>query len=189
MFFYEDNFEPIIISAYANGEFTNISIVSDKLSSISAELEMTVCDFNGKELQRKLVPVSLKSNSVTKLVNEKTKDLTQNVNGNYLTLKLKTKNALVAQNIYFFTQPKNLELSKPNIISKIEKGNNVWNISLRTNVLSKNIYLNFPYTEGFFSDNYFDLLPGEEYKIRFSPTDKTAKLPPLSLMSLVDSYN
>ncbi|NDP21283.1 MAG: glycoside hydrolase family 2 protein [Paludibacter sp.] len=183
------SFEPIIISAYSNAEFTNISIVSDRLSNISAQLEMTVCNFNGKVLQHKSVPVMLKSNSVTKLANEKTKDLTQNSNGNYLILKLKANNTTLAQNIFFFAQPKNLDLTKPKIISKIEKCNKEWNISLKTNVLAKNIYLNFPDTEGFFSDNYFDLLPGEEYKITFTPNNKTAKLPPLSLMSLVDSYN
>ncbi|MBK7476670.1 MAG: hypothetical protein IPI11_11890 [Haliscomenobacter sp.] len=42
-------------------------------------------------------------------------------------------------------------------------------IRLKADRLAKNVYLDFPEAEGFFSDNYFDLLPGETVEVGFTP--------------------
>lgn len=183
------SFEPVIISAWKTDDNTNISIVSDKLNDIQAQLELKVCDFSGKVLQTRTLPVTVKANAVTKVLTEPTAQLTGNVDGTYLFCCLKSKDAVLAEQTYFFTQPKNLQLTRPTIISTVEKKGEEWIITLKSNVLAKNIYLDFAGIEGFFSDNYFDVLPGKEYKVTFTPTDKSLTPAKLVLMSLVDSYN
>jgi len=95
---------------------------------------------------------------------------------------------LMAKKTYFFTQPKNLTLTKPNIVTKVEKKNSLWVVSLKTDYLAKDLYLNFPGIEGFFSDNYFDLIPGKERIITFIPKDKKLSPIKIELTSLIDSY-
>ena len=90
---------------------------------------------------------------------------------------------------YFFTQPKNLNLTKPVITSTVDKQDKNWLITLKTDVLAKNVYLNFDGIEGFFTDNYFDLVPGMEHKIVFTPKDNSMKPKKMDLISLFDSYN
>ena len=183
------SFEPIIISAWVKGENTAIAIVSDKLKDIPAQLEMNVCDFTGKVLQTRKIDITVKANAVTNVLTEPTAGFTNNVAGTYLSFSLKSAEGELASKTYFFTQPKNLQLTKPNLISAVEKKGEDWVITIKSDVLAKNIYLNFPGIEGFFSDNYFDVLPGKEYKVIFSPKDKSQVPIKLETVSLVDSYN
>ena len=183
------SFEPVIISAWVKGENTSIAIVSDKLNDIPAQLEMSICDFTGKVLQNSNLLITVKANSVTSVLTVPTAKFTDNVGGTYLYFSLKSKAGTLSTKTYYFTQPKNLQLTKPTIQSKVEKKGEDWNITLKSDVLAKNIYLNFAGIEGFFSDNYFDLLPGKEYKVIFKPKQKSKAQYKLELMSLVDSYN
>ena len=182
------SFESVILSAYAKGENTCITIISDKLTDISAQLEMKVCDFSGKVLQTRNIPVLVKANAVSPIWNELTSKLTNNLKGTYLSFSLRSKDGEVTKKTYFFTQPKNLQLAKPSIISNVVKKNSKWEITLKSNILAKNIYFNFVGVEGFFSDNYFDMLPGNEYNVSFTPKDNSLSPPKLEFISLVDSY-
>jgi len=182
------SFEPIIISVFSKSDSTSISIVSDKLTRISAQLEISTCDFSGKVLQTQFLPVIVNPNGVTSVSTQQTSKLTNNPNGTYLSLSLRVKDQIVTKKTYFFTQPKNLTLTKPNIITKIEKKNLSWVVSLKTDYLAKDLYLNFPGVEGSFSDNYFDLIPGKERIITFIPKDKKMLPSSIELISLVDSY-
>jgi len=106
-----------------------------------------------------------------------------------LSFSLKSNEKELTTKTFFFTQPKNLQLSKPNIVSNIVKKDESWEITLNSDMLAKNVYLNFAGIEGFFSDNYFDLLPGKQYKVIFTPKQKLIASTKLELMSLIDSYN
>jgi beta-mannosidase len=183
------SFEPVIISAWEKGENTAIAIVSDKLTDIPAQMEMKVCDFNGKVLQTRNQAIAVKANAVTSVLNEPMPEFTNNKNGTYLRFKLESKEGIIAEKTYFFTQPKNLQLTKPTIVSTVDKKDDNWEITLKSDVLAKNVYLNFAGIEGFFSDNYFDVLPGKEYNVTFSPKDKSMSISKLDLISLIDSYN
>jgi beta-mannosidase len=182
------SFEPVIISAFEQNGKTDITIISDKLEAIPAQLEMKLFNFSGKELSSKLVPVTLKSNAPSVVFSENTQVLSDQPTETYLLLTLKGKDGIISQKIYYFTQPKNLRLTKPTISSKVEIIDNKWIITLKSDVLAKDVYLNFEGEEGFFSDNYFDLLPGTVRKITFTAKDLSKKMPELSLISLVESY-
>jgi len=151
-------------------------------------MEMNVCDFSGKILQTSTQQLIVKANSVSSVSVHPTTHWTQNVTSTYLSISLKTKNEVLAKKIYFFTQPKNLKLPTPNIVSKVVKQGLNWKITLNTSVLAKDLYLNFAGIEGFFSDNYFDLLPGKERTVIFTPTNKSLNPTKLEMMSLADSY-
>jgi beta-mannosidase len=79
-------------------------------------------------------------------------------------------------------------LSKPDISANVTLVDGLCTIALKSNVLVKDLYLNFEGVEGFFSDNYFDLLPGTTQQITFKTKEKIKNMPKLTMMSLVDSY-
>ena len=58
------------------------------------------------------------------------------------------------------------KLPEPNIQKEIVKTEKGYQIVLKTDKLARNIFLSVN-GDGFFSDNYFDLLPGEEKRITF----------------------
>ena len=182
------SFEPIVITAFEQNGNTEITIISDKLQTINSTLEMKLVDFTGKVLNTKSQPISLKANAPTKVFTAKTTDLSSNPNSNYWLLTLKKGTDIIAQKVHYFTQPKNLQLNKSNVQSKIEQLSDKWIITLKTDALAKDVYLNFEGDEGFFDDNYFDVLPGVEKKVIFQLKNTKKPVNKLSIISLIDSY-
>ncbi len=82
----------------------------------------------------------------------------------------------LAENNFYFVQPKDLKLTKPNItVKKIS----ATEIEVSTDVLAKDVYL---MGDTHFSDNFFDLLPHTKKRITLSkPLDK------IEFMSLWDT--
>lgn len=88
-----------------------------------------------------------------------------------LKAALKSDGELLAENVYYFVTPKNLKLQKAEISKEIQTTAEGILIKLESPILAKNVSLRFD-EDGFFSDNYFDLLPGETRSILFKPADK-----------------
>ena len=92
---------------------------------------------------------------------------------------------------HYLLAPKALELPSPTIKKVLSTVEKKYSITLQTDLLAKNVYLNSA-IEGHFSDNYFDLLPGKPVTIYFTPKDETPNAitfeETLKVVSLVDTY-
>jgi beta-mannosidase len=78
-------------------------------------------------------------------------------------------------------------LNPPKFSSSIKQNQNEWTVSLTASTLAKDVYLSFDTVMGKWSDNYFDLRPGAEKTVIFTPEIKikTPK-PKLNIISLAD---
>ncbi len=183
------SFEPVIITAFEENEKTAVTIISDKQKPIKGTLESKLYDFGGKLLKSHTIPVDVASNAPTKVFEAQTNTLSDNVEATYVLLTLHSDGTEIARKVHFFTQPKNLTLQKPTIQSDIVKEKDNWIITLKTNVMAKEVYLNFEGDEGFFEDNYVDLLPGETKTVIYKLKQRNKPTKALSIISLWDSYN
>ena len=68
--------------------------------------------------------------------------------------------------LHFFVKPKELALDNADINFKIEKAEEGFSIDLTSPVLQKNLMLMTP-TDGYFSDDFFDLIPKETKTVLF----------------------
>ncbi|MGM0377799.1 MAG: glycoside hydrolase family 2 protein, partial [Bacteroidota bacterium] len=60
---------------------------------------------------------------------------------------------------------------------------------LTTDHMAKGVFISAPGMDGNYSDNYFDLLPGESKTVRFSPSDKSLITGnPFEVKSLFETY-
>jgi len=182
------SFEPIIITAFEENGKTSITLISDLLNPINGTLFMELYNFNGKLLKQYEIAANPAANASTKVFEAPTNKLTDYSEGTYGLLTLKSEGKVIARKIHFFTQPKNLALQKPDIQKKIVKESGQWIISLKTDKLAKDVYLNFEGDEGFFEDNYFDLLPGETKTVVYKLKNLKTPEKDLSVISLWDSY-
>jgi beta-mannosidase len=94
-----------------------------------------------------------------------------------------------ASALLYLAKPKELKLTRPEISFTVEEKGSDWIISIRSDRVAKNILVNFNGRAGIFSDNYFDVLPGETTVISLpksvSPQNPAAGL---KIKSLVDTY-
>ncbi|MBK7666531.1 MAG: hypothetical protein IPJ32_03790 [Sphingobacteriaceae bacterium] len=99
----------------------------------------------------------------------------------YLSCKLKSNDEKInAENLFYFTSPKNLKLTTPKINLNYFSDQGI--LKIQSDVLVKNFYMYTEKTE--YENNYFDLEPGREYQIKLK--GKVTKAEEIKFMSLND---
>ncbi|MBN2348071.1 MAG: glycoside hydrolase family 2 protein, partial [Bacteroidales bacterium] len=193
-YFAKKAFENVLVSPVIENEKIKIFVVSDKLEDLQAKLKLLVIDFEGNIINELEKEINIKQNSSNIYFEEEIAKITKNSkqeNSLILVSVFDSTNQILSDNIMYFKSPKDLELPEPTIVTEIETQKNGFSIKLKTDKLAKNVYLTIPDMDGFFSDNYFDLLPGYEKTVEFNCDSKLTLdefKEKLNVVSLVDSY-
>ena len=146
---------------------------------------MKILNFDGKNIQSEEKEVEVQANSSQIYMKLPIVDFTKE--DHLISARLVLDGKVLTSNIYYSLPLKDLQLPKPNIQKEILKTVEGYHITLKTDKLAKNVFLSIN-EDGHFSDNYFDLLPGEEKRLIF----KSRKLTDLvekdfNIISLVDT--
>lgn len=177
-YYVKKGFEPVLVSPYTDGQQFRVGIVNDHLNEVDGKLVLGIMDFDGKVLWEKDELVKIPANSSRdyfKAIMKEFEPLKDTHNLLFYT-KLIQDGKVVSQNSFFFRPFKELNIPRPKVEYTIEKANSGFNIRLVTDKLAKNVYLQIEDEEGFFSDNYFDMLPGEEVVILLETNISEEKL-------------
>ena len=158
-----------------------IRAVSDKIPTDSLTLKLNLFDFDGNLIQSKEIPFITPSNTSKELaILQLIEWIPKGQNAERLLLELlavDANNKVHARDLHYFTPVKALDLPKNHGLEcTIENNGLVYIIKLTTAKLAKNVYLDFPEVEGFFSENYKDIIPGEELIVYFSPKSMVNKI-------------
>jgi beta-mannosidase len=156
-------FEPLSVMAYNSNNQIEIWVASDKLTPIEATLQYKLLSFDGKLLFEKEQAFSIDKNQsmcVTKIPFD---EISKHGDVNYCVLELGVlvSDSVLANNVFYFNKVKNLKL--PDASPEISI-NASGQLSIKSNVLLKNLFL-FTDDEATFSDNFFDVLPGQTHII------------------------
>ncbi len=178
-----------LVSPTEDNGITAVWVVNDKLSNIEAKLKISILDFSGKSLMEKEMPITIPANSSKSYFSSKTTDLLKGMNKKNVVLvcSISDGDQLISRNELYFVAPKEMLLDVPKIERSIAATSEGFKITLKSDKLAKDVYLDAK-AEGVYSNNYFDLLPGETVEILFTPKEKGATLAEdLKIMTLVDA--
>lgn len=157
------SFENVLVSVAEEENQYKVYVVSDEVSSKKGKLELQLLDFEGKILWQSASEIQVAENT-GKVYYAMDKKMFEKFNSKQtvLSAKLIVDDSEVKSVLFYFEKPKDLELKEPKLVIKYPNENT---IEVSTDILAKNVFLS---SEGaHFSDNYFDLLPGEKRKIHF----------------------
>lgn len=161
------SYAPQAIFAYEENNSLGLYAINDGLKNYpNVQVELSVVDFKGKTLKN--LTISAQGEDLIHRVKFSpiaTSQLVAKARRGEVFLKMKLKDEegnIIAENHYFFSKPKDLKLPKPQL--KIERISPT-QIKVSTDVLAKNVYL---MGDTHYSDNFFDLLPGESKIIKLS---------------------
>jgi beta-mannosidase len=172
-YFAKKAYAPIIVSPVEEDDKTNVYIISDLHEDHEGILLLNLFDSSGNSLWQQEINVTAKANSSTLIFEKETLKLLHNKDKTALVLSVdyKEKGKTVASNLYYFVPPKDLKLQDPAIESQVSRIENkdLISITLKSKSLAKSVYLSMPGVSGFFSDNFFDLLPDRPVTITFKP--------------------
>ena len=169
-------FEPLLVSIKKNKKDTEIYVISDLQQSFHGKIEVEVMDFNGKLFYRKSLPVIVEPNvsrMVLRIEDGEMMLSRPDIKRTVLSVSLKNEDNMVcAANHLFYKPVKELKWSKPRIQTGFAKNIDGYSVVISCDVMTKSIFLSVEGEEGFFTDNYFDMLPGTSRTIEFH-TPKT----------------
>ena len=175
-------FAPILLNAFKEGDELCIYTLSDELKEYkNVTLQLKVMDFNGKVLNRKEVKGEVPANASVVFHKEAYNVLATNPTNTLLLMTLKDqKGKVLSEEIYYFNHPKDQELPVAKVSYKVKQLDGKCEVTLSTKQLARDIFIEIPFQGARFSDNFFDLLPGQTKKIVIS-SDEIKKSEPVEL--------
>jgi beta-mannosidase len=173
-------YKDVLVSPVEEDGKLKVYIVSDKLQPLEGQLVSKLMDFSGKTLWEQVTACSIDSNSSRFYFEIDVEKLLTGKDSRSVVFfaEFRQGERVVSDSLYYFVKAKELRLPEPNININIipgeEEGEGVTEVEfeISSDVLVKNVYLSIddfdkiqPLTH--FTDNYFDLLPGETRVIGF----------------------
>ncbi len=191
-YFVKKAYEKYLISAEVENGNLIVSVVSDDTSNVEATCKFQLFDFNGTVLWKDSINISLIYNRSEKVYSVPFTKLLTGVSTSsvFFKMEIEKNKGLLAENIFYFVEPKELILSRADIHYTIAEGtNHKTEIFFLTDKLAKNVFIDLGNSGIKLSDNYFDLLPGEKKKIELeNKMNKEDIRKKIKIRSLIDTY-
>ena len=175
-------FAPVLLNAFKEGDQLCIYTLSDELKEHkNATLQLKVMDFNGKVLNKKEVKGEVPANASVVFHKEAYDGLATNPTNTLLLMTLKNqKGEVLSEEIYYFNYPKDQELPVAKVSYKVKQMDGKCEVTLSSKQLARDLFVEIPFQGARFSDNFFDLLPGQTKKIVIT-SDEIKKGEPVAL--------
>ena len=160
-------FAPVLIIPSADKKKIEITIVSDLPHSISATLQVQLIDFDGIIKKSFRSQLRLGSGGSRSCFQQPILEWTRDIDLRYtvLHIALTEKLRLLSEKLFFFVPVRQLELPDPKIRAEFEPVASGTRIILNTSGFAKNVFIAGSLPQTRFSDNFFDMLPGEEKEV------------------------
>lgn len=170
------SFDEVLASVTEEGNQCRIYVVNDALNDKNARLNLQLLSFDGEILWQNTQPISVAANSSKVYYTIDKKDFGNfNPMQSVLSVQLLFSDAVEKRALHYFVKPKDMQFKLPKIaVRQIDDTT----IKVTTDVLVKNVFLKAVNVK--FSDNYFDLLPGETKEIRFEGKIKAVSVKSLN---------
>ena len=186
-FFAKKSFAPVLVSAWLDGDKVSVHVVSDRLQDVPAELDLSLIDFRGKVLKTIKQAQPLKANAAALAWQSDMAGLLGDARPDSVVLRarLVAGKDVLAEDRLYFKPVKDLVLPAPQIDTGLrDLPGGGFGLALKTDALVKNLYLRFDDADAVFSDNYFDLLPGETRIVEIKPAGPSPSMKSLKLLHM-----
>lgn len=167
-------------------------IASDLHDTVSATIKVRGLDFRGKNIYQQDIQTILEPSKVKSYYSIPMKTLFNlNLPDNaYAHLELYIHDTLVQEYNNYFNKPVDIHLLKPNYKTSLVEAPGGYRLDISSNVLARAVYL---WSDGGridFSDNFFDLNPGQVKSVLLkTDLDIRAIRDKIKYISVYDTYN
>lgn len=174
-------FAPIMISIEDSKNCLDLYIVNDTLRALEHTDCKVICslyDFDGKLLTQSNNDCSIAANASKHIQNIKLSDLKskcKNLKDCVFVADLVVDGNVISHKTFLFDKEKNVKLPKANITFDVAVSDGTAQITLKTDKFARLVRLHSRQITTPFSDNYFDILPGEDKVVTYACGEMTAE--------------
>ncbi len=167
--------QEIILTGRVEGGKASFQGVNNSGKNLLASLVIERVNFFGRVNRIDSSQVKIKEKESAELATIPIRNLVEEGKGrwNLLRAKLYYQGEMIASKLLFLERPRALWLKDPEIEIGINAGDTLgYEVSLTSKFLAKDVWLSSKSVPGNFSDNHFDLIPGEPKRLFFYPEGK-----------------
>lgn len=169
-------FENRLILAWEAGEYLNVTVADDTLTSITGTLRVAIKDFEGNLIKEQtLYNYQTDRNKNEVALKMLLSDFEFNPANSFAEITFEKE-----KSIFYFEKPTDLKLPKQEIAIETTKTTEGFTLRLTSEVLQKDVFL-YSDSKGHFDDNFFDLLPKESKVVIFKTDISEATISYLTL--------
>lgn len=163
-------FQPVILDVFEADEMIKMRIVNDAGRSEQALLELRLMDFEGRKLWSETIGLDVPATHQPVRIEHSRQAILRGHDTAAVVLvsTLSGPGGTLDLNMLYFARPKALKLPDPEISHSITETHTHFEIRLQSGKLAKDVYLTAGGLPGRFTDNFFDMVPGEE-RVVFYP--------------------
>lgn len=165
--------------------------VNDHLDADTADLKIRALQFDGKLLSEASVPqLLLRPDASTVLWKNELKNVLNGRKAENVVVEILLSKAdkTVYRRLFYPASPRKQKLPKPGIQLTARRDETGYVLDIQAEKLARNVLIQTE-AEGFFSDNYFDLLPGERKTVHFKTAVELDPKKSFRTKSLADSMD
>lgn len=186
-------FAPLALGVEHKDNTLSYYTMSDHLNDIEGlQLTVQVIDFSSKKLKEFKQKVSAKANRSTVVRTFNDSELVTEAEKHDVVIHswLSDKNGkVVSVRDYFYYWPNKLNLPETTISTKVKYADGKYTVTLTSKKLAKDVFVEIPVLGAQYTDNYFNLMPGEKKTIVItSPELKASLKTPITVKHLRETY-
>lgn len=167
-------FAPILVDAIKEGNNLSYYIMSDRLTDEELTLNLELMDFNGKVYRKQKVDGLLPANTSKLFYQEPVEQALAGRDSatTFMHMVVKSKKGeVLSDEIYYFAYPKDQLLPKTPLHWQVKQKKGYCEVTVKADKLARDIFIEVPVQGVRFSDNFFDLLPGQKKKVIITSPD------------------
>ena len=167
-------FAPVLVDAIKEGNNLSYYIMSDRLTDEELTLNLELMDFNGKVYRKQKVDGLLPANTSKLFYQEPVEQALAGRDSatTFMHMVVKSKKGeVLSDEIYYFAHPKDQLLPKTSLQWQVKQKKGYCEVTVKADKLARDIFIEVPVQGVRFSDNFFDLLPGQKKKVIITSPD------------------
>ncbi|WP_300762626.1 glycoside hydrolase family 2 protein [uncultured Bacteroides sp.] len=189
-YFAKNAYDMILVSPVVMNDKLTVHLVSDYFKTVSGNFSLKVMDMRGNVVYEKSMPLKTPVNGSELIFESEMSNVLRDKSKNDVIIYTEFEtDGKTYTNIAYAAEQKDLNYEKANIIWSAKKADGGFDVTLKSDVFARGVFMSLSGIDNFFEDNYFDLLPGKEVKVHVSSDLSLVVFnEQLKVISLVDSY-
>jgi beta-mannosidase len=163
-------FAPVLVSTVEGNGTVTVYVISDRRADAAARLSLRLVDFDGGELWRHERPILIEANTSKAYFTVSRQQLLERgeAHRSVLVVEAFEGPSRLSRSLHHFVKTKYLDLSDPELeVEACSTANGAIGARVSARRFAKSVRLSADSKAGRFSDNYFDVLPGEELTVEW----------------------
>ena len=182
-------YNDILITHKENKGNLDFYIVSDQLDQLDeVDFIVETIDFDGELIRSSQKSIIVETNTSVKVYSKAIEELLKDKQRSnvFIRTRMVVSGKTLSENLYFFENDKLLDLPEAEVQITVNDDNS---IELNSDKLAKYVFVSVEGEDVFFSDNYFDLIPGESKTLTMdTKVDIQTIKNKIKVISLFNSY-